>query len=115
MRISGVELQNRGIYHIQSRNLTIAVWSEVIEGFIGIREKFRFHFLDTEWPNTVQQIIEMWDTLPSEIRLKEGLLQEGPPVRWIPNDDLLNYLHIVWKAHDLQAPVTLHRERDEPS
>jgi len=43
------DCKHRGIYIINSRNLTIAVYDENTHGFTGIRLKFHDYFLDTEY------------------------------------------------------------------
>lgn len=44
-----LELENRCVYKIRSRNLIIGVWCSGARGFIGIREKFGSKFLFTEY------------------------------------------------------------------
>lgn len=65
------ECITRGIYRLNSRNLSVGVFDGE-RGFIGIREKFGERFLETEYANTVR-VVERIGQLPEEIELKEFL------------------------------------------
>ena len=43
------ECKHRGLYKLESRNLSFGVFLEDSRGFIGIREKFSSKFLFTEY------------------------------------------------------------------
>jgi hypothetical protein len=45
------ECENRGVYRISSRNLSIGVFVKETSGFIGIRQKFSDLFLFQEYHN----------------------------------------------------------------
>jgi hypothetical protein len=55
-RIPLEECKHGGLYRIHSRNLSLGVFNEQSQGFIGIREKFGCYYLFTEYH---------WDTGPS--------------------------------------------------
>jgi hypothetical protein len=54
-RIPLNECIHGGLYRIDSRNLSIGVFDEKAQGYVGIREKFGARFLFTEYD---------WDTGP---------------------------------------------------
>lgn len=43
------QLEDRRIYIIRSRNLTVGAWNAGSRGFIGVREKFSHEYLFTEY------------------------------------------------------------------
>ena len=47
--ISLKECKHGGLYEIDARNFSFGVFDENQRGFIGIRLKFRYRFLDTEF------------------------------------------------------------------
>lgn len=60
-----------GIYRIRSRNLPIGAYAGNGQ-FIGIREKFGYLYLDSEWLNaTVSQVGERVGTVPEGVALAE--------------------------------------------
>lgn len=69
--------RNRGVYRIDSRNLTIGVFDEIHQSFIGIREKFgsRYLFAEYHWdtgaPFGTVRPQEMLTELPDGIELRE--------------------------------------------
>lgn len=95
------ECKNRGVYKIDSRNLSYGVFDEKHKGFIGIRYKFgdRYLFTEFHWDTgapfgTVmpEKFIEM---LPEEIELKEGdrIREEGAPIdTFVTYKPLFEYL-----------------------
>lgn len=69
--------RNRVLYRLHSRNLTLGVFDETRDGFIGVRRKFDSEFLDTEYhwdtgpPHGTAQPLEEITALPPWIRVKE--------------------------------------------
>ena len=71
------ECKDRRLYKIHSRNLITGVFSEKVNGFIGIREKFDDKYLFTEYHydtgppfGTAKPVVELSE-LPEDIELKE--------------------------------------------
>lgn len=73
------ECEDRGIYRISSRNLSVGVFVKETSGFIGIREKFGDLFLFSEYHNDTGAPFgtvfpkEKIGQLPEDIELKEYL------------------------------------------
>jgi len=72
------DLEDRRIYHIQSRNLIVGVWHAENNGFIGIRRKFDREFLFEEYHwetgppfGTAWAIEDLGVTAPAEIDLSQ--------------------------------------------
>ena len=71
------QCEHRGIYRIDSRNLSIGVFDAKKNGFIGIREKWGERYLFTEWhwdtgePFGTVKPQEKIGVLPDEIELAE--------------------------------------------
>jgi len=73
------DLEPRRLYRIRSRNLAVGVWDPVVQGFIGIRKKFGFEYLFTEYHwdystvfGTVRQMEPMEHVVPDHVDIVEG-------------------------------------------
>ena len=68
---------NGYIYELRSRNLLAGVYSEVKQGFIGLRTKFSFKFLEVEYhwdiemPHGTVKPIRRLEKLPDDIDIHE--------------------------------------------
>lgn len=73
-----VECKNRNLYRICSRNLAFGVFHKSSRGFIGIREKFGYKYLFTEYhidigePHGTVNPKEDLGPIPEDIELTEG-------------------------------------------
>lgn len=80
-RIPLDECVDRGLYKINSRNLTLGVYVAERQGFIGIREKFGSKFLFTEFhydtgpPFGTASPYEYWGPVWDTLDLVEGYHQ----------------------------------------
>ena len=74
------QCKNRHLYRINSRNLSVGIYSEPTKGFLGIRQKFddffvaeEYHY-DTGVPHgTAKPLEDLGFILPEEILLKAYL------------------------------------------
>lgn len=75
---------NRFVYRIHSRNLAVGVYSVERRGFIGIREKFDWRYLFTEYhwdtgpPFGTVRPIRYLCILPAQIDLTESWIKKTP-------------------------------------
>lgn len=73
------DCEDRQLYEIRSRNLTVGAFRAATGGFIGIREKFNAQFLDEEYSwdpphlGTAQAVRKLGVVVPEEILLAERL------------------------------------------
>lgn len=70
------DLNDRGVYKLNSRNLDFGAWISERNGFIGIREKFGYKLLDTEFyygptSGTAKPIEYLDIVVPEDIILDE--------------------------------------------
>jgi len=71
--------QDRGLYRISSRNLSLGVFDARTRGFIGIREKFGERFLFTEYhydtgePHGTVYPLQQLEEVPAGVVLSEDL------------------------------------------
>jgi len=84
----------RGIYKVHSRNLLVAVYCGE-RAFIGLREKFNYIYLDTEWANAQDERRGAWakeflGILPDGIELWTS--RKDANGEWETNSTLLDYL-----------------------
>jgi hypothetical protein len=99
-----IELENRRVYRINSRNLAVGVYRAETDGFIGIREKFGSYSLFEEYVarqnGGTAWAIEAFDLLvPEDIELVEYLkgerLMYGRMVEGLlGNDALKDFLKV---------------------
>lgn len=73
-----MNLKNRYVYKIKSRNLVVGVYNANLKGFVGIRNKFNSRYLFTEYhyENTACGTalpIEELGSIPDHIPLEETL------------------------------------------
>lgn len=86
-----------GVYRIRSRNLSVGVFNEKNNGFIGIREKFDSLFLFTEFHYDIGEPFgtvmpdELIEMLPKGIEVEEGHVGETSAV-FVSNIALFEYL-----------------------
>lgn len=85
---------DRGLYRIDSRNLSFGVFKKENSGFIGIRLKFNFEFLFTEYH---------WDTGEPFGTVKPIEYIEACPIENLKeseaNKELFNWLEQKEKEH----------------
>jgi hypothetical protein len=72
------------IYRVRGRNFSVAVWNGW--GWIGIREKFGYRYLDTETATVRGDAGEKLGDVPAGVLVQEQLAavdrRSGWPVRW---------------------------------
>ena len=68
---SNIEVQDRHVYLLRSRNLEAGVYSLEKDGFIGIRTKFGERFLDCEFLHHTAWPLEDIGVLPEGIEARE--------------------------------------------
>lgn len=79
------ECVDRGLYIIDSRNLSIGIFRRETSGFIGIRTKFNHRYLfeeyhwDTGAPFGTVTPLKFVCMLPEEIEVKEGDSRDATP------------------------------------
>lgn len=73
------ECKHGYVYKLKSRNLTSGVFNKEDNGFIGIRLKFNYEFLFTEYhwdtgePFGTAKPLELLEQIPSDIEIRETL------------------------------------------
>lgn len=77
-RVEAAELDERGVYRLNSRNLRVGVWVAARGGFLGIREKFGRRYLAFEalreqgGTATPLERLAEWD-VPPGVALRESI------------------------------------------
>lgn len=114
------ECKHGGLYRISSRNLSLGVFNEAAQGFIGVRGKFGCYYLFTEYhwdigvPFGTVRPEELLEMVPDEIPPTEDVIVEATEEilsRWvshsyevgqqvgIENDVLFKWLEEKWKQY----------------
>lgn len=110
-----VECLHGHIYKVRSRNLLYGVWDEQSKGFIGIREKFGFRYLSTEYHyetgaphGTACPEVDL-GPVPEGVEVFERQYERSDQsnLTSTSNSKLFNALNVL----DLQDRITSQRER----
>lgn len=112
MHIPLEECKHGFLYKIFSRNLGLGVFDENTQGFIGIREKFRYEYLFTEYH---------WDTGPPFGTVHPDEELEECPCKSIKEDlDIVGdesgrplLRHIDWRYRDTKEPCLEEQAWDD--
>jgi hypothetical protein len=105
------------VYELKSRNLSTGVFNKEDNGFIGIRLKFNYEFLFTEYhwdtgpPFGTAKPLELLEKIPEDIEMKEtlGAIDKNSK-RLVDFKD--GWYFVDTEEYDKSIyPITLHNEK----